>query len=94
MEKLWRSPVYLALTRPAMMIGVTVECLSICFMFAISAFILTNSFRYLLLYFPLHGIGWIACKIDHHIFRLFSKRWECQPVPNKSLWGCQSYDAS
>ena len=93
MENLWESAVYTGLTRPVMLMGITLEYLSVCFMFVVSAFILTNSFRYLLLYIPLHAIGWLACKIDHHIFRLLNKRWECQPIPNKSLWGCQSYDA-
>ena len=93
MEKLSCSAVFLGLTRPAMLLGVTVEYLSISFMITVSIFILTDSFRYLLLYFPLHLIGWLACQMDCHIFRLFSKRWECQVSPNKSLWGCQSYDA-
>lgn len=93
MEVLWSSPVFVGLTRPPMLFGVTVEYLSICFMLTISAFVLTNSFRYLMIYIPLHLIGWLACQVDRHIFRLLSKRWECQPVPNKYLWGCQSYDA-
>ena len=92
MEKLWISHLFVGLTRPPMMMGVTVEYLSLCFMITVCAFILTNSFCYLLIYFPLHAIGWLACQVDCHIFRLLSKRWECQNVPNKSLWGCQSYD--
>jgi len=93
MEELWQSPVFLGLTRPPMLLGVTVEYLSICFMVTISAFVLTDSFRYLIIYLPLHIIGWLACRVDHHIFRLLFKCWECQSIPNKSLWGCQSYDA-
>jgi type IV secretion system protein VirB3 len=93
MQKLWISSVFVGLTRPPMLFGVTVEYLSLCFMLSICTFILSDSFRYLLIYFPLHAVGWLACQLDHHIFRLLSKYWECQPVANKSLWGCQSYDA-
>lgn len=92
METLWKSPVFVGLTRPPMFMGVTIEYLSFCFMISVGAFILSDAFRYLLIYFPLHFIGWLACQMDSQIFRLLSKRWECQPIRNKALWGCQSYD--
>lgn len=92
MDDLMISPIFAGLTRPPMIMGVTVDYLSICFMMTVSAFILSNSFRYLLIYIPLHCLGWLACKVDHHIFRLLSRRLECQNVPNKRLWGCQSYE--
>lgn len=44
MEKLWISSVFVGLTRRPMLMGVAVEYLSVCFMIAISSFILTNSF--------------------------------------------------
>ncbi len=92
METLWVSPVFVGLTRPLMWMGITIEYLSICFMVSVSAFILMNSFCYLFVYFPLHALGWLACQVDHHIFKLINKRWECMTVPNRSIWGCQSYD--
>ena len=92
MEDLSISPIFVGLTRPPMIMGVTVDYLSVCFMVTISLFILTNSFKYLLAYIPLHFIGWLACQIDHNIFRLLSKLLECQNVPNKRVWGCQSYE--
>ena len=45
MEKLWESPVFVGLTRPSMIMGVTAEYLSLCFMIAVCAFILTDSFN-------------------------------------------------
>ena len=92
MSNLTISPIFAGLTRPPMLMGVTVDYLSICFMVTVSGFILSNSFRYLLIYIPLHFLGWLACKLDYHIFRLLSKRLECQNIPNKRLWGCQSYE--
>jgi type IV secretion system protein VirB3 len=86
------STIFAGLTRPPMIMGVTVDYLSVCFMLSVIFFILSNSFEYLLVYIPLHCLGWLACKLDHHIFRLFSKKLQCQNVPNKRLWGCQTYE--
>lgn len=91
-EMLDISPIFAGLTRPPMIMGVTLDYLSMCFIAVISAFILFNSFKYLILYIPLHIFGWIACKIDHNIFRILSKRLEFINVPNKKVWGCQSYE--
>lgn len=91
-ETLQINPIFTGLTRPPMIMGVTADYLSICFMIAVSAFIAANSIKYLLIYIPMHAFGWIACKVDHNIFRLLFKKAECLPVPNKKLWGCQSYE--
>ena len=91
-EELRINPIFVGLTRPAMMMGITLDYLSVCFMIAVSAFIAANSIKYLLLYVPLHIFGWIACKVDHNIFRLLAKKMEFINVPNKKIWGCQSYE--
>ena len=92
MSKPWISPVFLGLTRPSMVGGVTVEYWSLIVMCTISVFILSGTLAYLTLYVPLHLIGCLACRYDPHIFRLLRTAWECPPVRNKSLWGVQSYD--
>ena len=91
-ERLNISPLFAGLTRPPMLMGITLDYFCICFMIAISGFILANSFRYLILYIPLHISGWIACKIDHNIFRLIAKHLDCLKVMNKKIWGCQTYE--
>lgn len=91
-EKLAISPLFTGLTRPPMIMGVTLDYISICFLLTIVAFIGANSPFYLLLYLPLHVFGWVACKIDVNIFRIILKRLECQNVPNRKIWGCQSYE--
>jgi type IV secretion system protein VirB3 len=92
LEKLYISPIFTGLTRPPMVMGITVDYLGISFMFVLSTFIAGNSAKYLILYIPLHVFGWVACKIDHNIFRIFTKKLECLNVPNKRIWGCQSYE--
>ncbi|MBU0455994.1 MAG: VirB3 family type IV secretion system protein [Pseudomonadota bacterium] len=94
MEELLRiNPVFSGLTRPPMMMGITMDYLSLCILFVISLFILLNSLTYLLIYLPLHAIGWLACKVDPNIFRILLKRIEFTNVPNKKWWRCQSYEA-
>jgi len=91
-EPLAVSELFVGLTRPPMMFGVTLDYLGISVMSVMCAFILFSSPLYLLLYLPLHVVGSIACSIDHNIFRLFFKKLECLNVPNKRIWGSQSYE--
>ena len=86
------STVFTGLTRPAMVMGVTLDYMSLCFIFVLCAFILFNSFFYLALYLPLHVFGWIGCKIDHNIFRILIKKLEFVNTPNSKIWGCRSYE--
>lgn len=87
------SPLFNGLTRPPMIMGVTMDYLSLCALCALCIFILANSPVYLIIYFPLHLLGWIACKIDHNIFRILLKCADCAYAPNKNIWGCHSYEA-
>ncbi len=91
-EQLIISTVFVGLTRPVMMFGVTMDYLGISIMITLCGFILFSSFAYLLIYIPLHLIGVIACAVDHNIFRLLVKKLDCLSVPNKKIWGCQSYE--
>lgn len=91
-EQLTISPIFTGLTRPAMMMGVTLEYMSICAMAALCCFIMGDSPLYLSVYLPLHVFGWVLCKIDPNIFRILMKRADCVYAPNKKIWGCQSYE--
>jgi len=91
METVHQHFLFTALTRPPMCLGVTLDYLSISVILALCGMIAANNVAYLLLYIPLHTIGWLACYTDPHCFRLLAKRLLCQQVPNASLWGCQSY---
>jgi len=92
-EPIWYSNVFVGLTRPPMIWGVTVEYLSACFMITMALFILASSLGFLLTYIPFYCFGWCACRVDHSIFQILTRYWQCQSVPNKWLWGCQSYEA-
>ena len=85
------NPLFVGLTRPAMIWGVSMEYWGGISMFTLCGYILFLSPVFLLLYLPLHTLGVVACAIDPHIFRLLLKRCDCLPVVNRRLWGCQSY---
>ncbi|MFN3233795.1 MAG: type IV secretion system protein VirB3 [Gammaproteobacteria bacterium] len=86
------SPLFYGLTRPPMLLGITVDYLFVCFLLSYGLFMLTANPIYLVSYIPLHIFGWIACKIDPNIFRVIMKRISCGTVRNKMIWGCQSYE--
>jgi len=92
MDQLIVHPIFTGLTRPAMIVGVTVDYLSICVMVAMIGFILGNSPLYLMLYVPMHIVGYIACKFDPFCFRIVFKRLSCAYMPNKKIWNCASYE--
>lgn len=91
-EKLIISTVFVGLTRPPMMMGVTLDYLCLAMMIVLSLTILTNNPICVVLYLPLHLLGWILCKLDPNIFQILLKRADCNYVPNKKIWGCHSYE--
>lgn len=84
--------IYAGMTRPPMFLGITLDYLMLTTFLTVVGFMLTNSMQFLVLYIPLHMIGWIGCKFDPNFFRVLIKKINCPVVRNKSLWGCQSYE--
>lgn len=86
------APVFNALTRNAKFMGVDYDYFLISGLAVVLVFINSGNFLAFLLFFPLHLIGWILCKIDPHIFKLLSVKSSIGTIRNKSLWRCQSYE--
>ena len=84
---------FIALTRPPMLFGVTLDYLACSVIVVLIHFLLLNRLWVLLLYIPLHSLGWIACRIDHHLFRVVSKHWYCRKWVSGSFFGEQIYEA-
>lgn len=91
-EEINVHPIFAGMTRPPMFLGITVDYLMATALITIMLFMMTNSAKCLIMYIPLHIIGWIGCKFDPNFFRVFLKKSHCLPVANKSLWGSQSYE--
>ena len=91
-EVLFISTIFKALTKPAMIFGVAYDYFFISGLFIMLVFIYSNNLLALLMFFPLHLVGWILSQLDPHIFRLLSIRANIGSIKNKMIWKCQSYD--
>jgi type IV secretory pathway VirB3-like protein len=85
-------PLFVALTRPPMMLGVTQTFFVLnsipCFCFLILTKNIVLSVGVFLI---LHVVGVIGCAKDDHFFEVLLGKLELA-CPNKTIWGCHSYD--
>jgi type IV secretion system protein VirB3 len=91
MDNLETNPVFLALTRPPMMFGVTIDVLLVECMSLFILFMLSHQVMILTLFFPLYLTSWILCYSDPNYFKVLFTRLNCGFSPLQSLWGCHSY---
>jgi type IV secretion system protein VirB3 len=85
------NPLFGALTRPAMLAGVTLDYHLLNLMASMCAFI-GFSPLYGLIGLPVHAFGWLVCRYDRHFFTLCAKRLLLPSLPNKSLWRVRAYE--
>ncbi len=85
-------PLFVALTRPPMLFGVTLDYLACIVITVLCHFLLLNQLVVLLFYIPLHVLGYIACRVDCHIFRLLAKHLYCRRFAQGKCWGSQTYE--
>jgi type IV secretion system protein VirB3 len=93
-EEIAVHPLFVGLTRPPMIYGVTVTFLVINIGFALAIFVLTTSFTTPLTWACLmHGIGYCCCAYDPHFFDLWmGKLQSISDSKNHGYWGCYSYE--
>lgn len=87
------DPVFLGLTRPAMFWGVTHSFFVINLIVCLIGFLAAHSWLALLLAVPIHGLGYLACLRDPHVFDLaYVKASKCSRCVNRRFWGATTYD--
>lgn len=92
MDGLGRDTLFVALTRPQMLLGVTYGYAIGNAIVTTELFLLFKSVWVLLVAVLLHLIGWVACLRDPHIFDLWLvKVRRCPRVRNHRIWRCNSY---
>lgn len=91
MSTLKSSPIFNALTRPAMTLGVTFEYHIINLMVSMCVFI-GFAPLYGLIFIPLHVFGWLVCRYDIHFFAICAKCYLLPHTPNKTLWKVRAYE--
>jgi type IV secretion system protein VirB3 len=93
-EGLDRDELFVGLTRPQMLFGVSYSFVIINGILTTELFLIFKSVWVLLAALLIHVIGWVACIRDPHMLDLWLvKVRRCPRVPNYRLWRCNSYRA-
>ena len=89
------DPLFLGLTRPPMLFGVSYTLATLNLLISLMAFIVTNSFIYILVILPtFHGMFWMLCLKEPRAMELFLIRSsKCRICRNRIYYGgTNSYD--
>ncbi len=87
------DPLFLAMTRPTMILGVTYSFFILNFFVSYETFIITQTFlKPIMIFAAVHYIGYVCCRHDPRIFDIFFiKVQKCRFVSNYFYWRCNSY---
>ncbi|MBY4679117.1 type IV secretion system protein VirB3 [Marinobacterium arenosum] len=66
------DPLFVGVTRPSMVGGITYEALIVCVMVTAVVFLGSGNIFTLTIYLPLHVISYLVCQKDPRAFRLLS----------------------
>ncbi|SRR5258708_21746250 len=87
------DPLYLGLTRPAMVWGVPQPFFALNGMVSMIGFLVSDSFYPLLVGGPiLHAAAYLLCLREPRIFDLWLTKARFLRCLNRSYWGANSYD--
>lgn len=90
-ESLAEDPLFLACTRPAMVIGVPMEAMGVNVILSGLVFLIGGSLLYLLVAPALHMVFRAICRADHNAFRLLFVYVDTKGrARNSALWGGSS----
>lgn len=94
MSELQRDTLFVGLTRPQMLLGVTYPFAIVNAILTTEMFLIFKSVWVLLAALLVHAIGWVASLKDPRLFDLWITRVQrCPRVRNYRLWRCNSYRA-
>jgi type IV secretion system protein VirB3 len=86
------NTLFLALTRPAMQMGVTMDAFYINIIIAFCTFVLTKNIFLGLIWVPLHVLCVFLCRKDVNWFSLFLAKKRLVKSENKNIWKGVSYE--
>lgn len=90
-ESLVEDPLFLACTRPAMVMGVPMEAMGVNVILSGLVFLIGGSLLYLLVAPALHMVFRAICRADHNAFRLLFVYVDTKGrARNSALWGGSS----
>ena len=86
------NTLFLALTRPAMVWGVTMEVFYINMIVALCTFVLTKNIVFGLIWVPLHLTCVVLCRMDQRFFNIFLCNVRLGKARNLRIWNGVSYE--
>ncbi len=86
------DPLFVGLTRPSMIFGVSIQYAMLNLMISVTIFIQKSSVYIIFIALVVHMIGYLLCFKEPRFMELYlnysGKRNQC---PNKTSWGANSY---
>ncbi len=87
------DPLFVGLTRPPMLFGVSYGFAVLNGIGSMIAYISTSDFKYIAMMFPIHAIGYYICSKEPLFIDLFRiKAQKCSRCKNRLYHGANSYD--
>lgn len=84
---------FLGLTRPPMLFGVSYAFTLLNFLLCIILYLIYVQFKFIFLIFPIHLVGYYLCSKEPLFIELIQiKVSKCMSVPNKSHYKSNCYD--
>ena len=91
-EDLKINTLFLALTRPAMTMGVTHEYFILNILFSMCVFIAFNNIFYAVVWVPVHIFGVLVHRFDNFIFKLLRAKASFTKPKSEKHWGVITYE--
>ena len=86
------DPLFVGLTRPTLIFGVSVQYAMVNMMVSIVYFIQTSSFKIIPVALAIHLLGYLLCFKEPRFMEIYINRAnKCNQCPNKGYYGANSY---
>jgi type IV secretion system protein VirB3 len=86
------DPLFVGLTRPTMIFGVSIQFAMLNILISSISFVMTSSFKILPIAFLIHAVGYILCFKEPRFLELYLNKFQkCNLCSNKQYYGANSY---
>lgn len=93
MADIGADPLFVGLTRPTLIFGVSIQYAMLNMIVSVVGFIQTSDFRVVFAACILHAIGYILCFKEPRFMELYINKFQrCNQCSNKMYYGANSYD--
>lgn len=86
------DPLFIGLTRPTMIFGVSIQFAMLNMMISVGAFIQTSGVGIIFIALAVHLVGYLLCFKEPRFMELYlNKGSKCNQCPNRSFYGANAY---